>query len=311
MGHASRCVPIIEELIQKNTVVIGVTKKNDFFFRNYFPELKVVYLPSYNIVYSKVLPLWLKLFFQWPAINSVIKREKLELQKLIEHYRFDMVISDNRFGLNSKKTKSVFVTHQLKLKTPLFTWFANALNRSYIHQFDEVWVPDYNEKEKRLSGDLCDASAIKIPVKYIGPKSATSSSACTFNDSEHYEYLFLLSGPEPQRSILEELVFKKVENISGNVAIVRGTTAERKISSARADVFDFVTGQELKQLILDSKTIVCRSGYSTLMDLHLLGKSDLILVPTPGQTEQEYLADLWQRNFGARTVRQKDFDKKF
>lgn len=309
LGHASRCIPIINELKGKNKIIIGVTKKNDFFFREYFPDLEQKQIVSYNVSYSKFLPLWLKLFLQWPSINSSIKKEKQELEKIITEQKIDLVISDNRFGLYSKKVKSVFITHQLKLKTPIFTSVSNWLNKRYIHQFNEVWVPDYEEKEKRLSGELSDSNEIKIPVKYIGPKSALTFPGVKPVNMK-YDFLFLLSGPEPQRSILEDLVFKFAKQANKKIAIVRGSVKSQKREIENADVFDFLSGNQLADLIVNSETVICRSGYSSLMDMHLLNKNKLVLIPTPGQTEQEYLADFWQNKFKARKLEQKEFPEK-
>ncbi|MBL7931118.1 MAG: glycosyltransferase [Bacteroidia bacterium] len=284
-----------------------MTKKNDFFFREYFPDLEQKQVSSYNISYSKKLPLWIKIFLQWPSINTTIKKERKELNKIIVEKGIDIVISDNRFGLHSKKIKSVFVTHQLNLKTPVFKGFSNWLNRKYIHRFDEVWVPDYEEKVKRLSGELSDSSKINIPVKYIGPKTALEIADAITDKKEEFDYLFLLSGPEPQRTILENIIFGFATKTKKKLAIVRGTSEPGPRNIGNAEVFDFVTGNVLKDLIVNSETVICRSGYSTLMDVHLLNKNKLVLIPTPGQTEQEYLAELWHKKFKARKLEQKKF----
>ena len=95
--------------------------------------------------------------------------------------------------------------------------------------------------------------------------------------------------------------------------MVRGTQLEVKrqlaVGSEVLDVFDFPSKEVLKKLILSSQTIICRSGYSTLMDMHVLGKNELILIPTPGQTEQEYLADYWHKQFGTTTLLEKNIQQ--
>lgn len=310
MGHATRCVPLIRALKTDNKVILGVTPKNDFFFRRYFPDLEQKPLPSYPVSYSRVLPLWMKLLLQWPFINAAIRQERRVLEAYVEQLRLDLIISDNRFGLHHVSVTSIFMTHQLTLKSPVFSVLANTINRTYIHQFNEVWVPDYAEKEKRLSGVLSDASHIKIPVKFLGPLSALTSGEENPVPAKRYDYLFLLSGPEPQRSILEKMVMDQLRHLRGAVAVVRGSR-EPVQQQAGLSVFDFVTGNDLRRLILESETIVCRSGYSSLMDLHLLGKQNLVLIPTPGQSEQEYLAEHWQQMFGARVLQQKEFSSLF
>jgi predicted glycosyltransferase len=310
LGHASRCVPIIHELKKNNKVCIGVTESNAFLFDFYFPDLKKVILPSYSIRYSSVLSLWLKLLIQWPKIKRVIKREHLALQTIISEQQIDLVISDNRFGLYSEKVRSIFITHQLNLKTPFFSGIANKLNRNYIHRFNEVWVPDFEEVKSRLAGDLSNSEDIHLPVKYIGPQSALTIST-TQTPQNKFDYLILLSGVEPQRTIMENQCLAVFEKANGKVVLVRGTKYAKIISSENVVVKNFAFGDELKDLVVNAQTVICRSGYSTLMDLCLLNKKKMILIPTPGQTEQEYLANYWKTNFGATVFEQKNFVKYF
>ncbi len=245
---------------------------------------------------------------QWPKINSTIKKEKKILEEIILNHRIDIVISDNRFGLNNKSIHSVFITHQLKIKVPLFSFFANYLNQKYLHRFNEIWVPDYEDKNLRLSGSLSDSSSVKISVKYLGPKSYLSSMQ-TKQTNEKIDYLILLSGVEPQRSILENRLIQQFSNSTKKIVLVRGTEIVLKLKPKNMIVYDFISGQELKTIIVNSEIIFSRSGYSTLMDLHLLNKKNLILIPTPGQTEQEYLANYWKRNFSAQFFNQNEIHK--
>jgi len=310
LGHASRCVPLIHELKKNNRVILGVTELNAFLFDQYFPELEKVTLPSYAISYSKILPLWFKLLLQWPKINKVIKQENDQLHEIVNTYSIDLVISDNRFGLFSKSIESIFITHQLQLKTPLFSIFANKLNKKHIHCFNEVWVPDFEDVKARLAGDLSRSEGIKLPVKYIGPQSALTIST-THKLQNKFDYLILLSGVEPQRTILEKICLRVFKHSHKKIVLVRGSNITAKNSSQNISVIDFVAGDELKDLILHAETVICRSGYSTLMDLCLLNKKQIILIPTPGQTEQEYLANYWKANFGATVFVQKNFAKNF
>jgi uncharacterized protein (TIGR00661 family) len=305
LGHASRCVSIIHDLENNNnSIIIGVTPLNAFFFTQYFPHLQKIEVPSYKISFSKYLPLWLKLLLQWPKINSIIKKEKKILEKIILHYKIDLVISDNRFGLYNKNVKCIFVTHQLNLKAPFFSLFANRINQKFIHRFNEVWVPDYEDENLRLSGQLSDSDNIKIPVKYIGPKSALENVEPE-TSNEKFDYLILLSGIEPQRSILEKLLLEKFAGSTQTIVLVRGSNNDLKMQNRKIKILDFAFGRELAHLIVNSETVICRSGYSSLMDLHALRKKKLILIPTPGQTEQEYLADVWKKKFNARVFKQK------
>ncbi|MBA2613532.1 MAG: glycosyltransferase [Bacteroidetes bacterium] len=309
MGHSTRCMPVIKELVKNNKVIIGVSDLNKFFFEEHFPTLQKINVPSYNIQYSKHLPVWLKVLFQYPKIKKVIAQENKLLEQIIKENNVDLIISDNRFGMYNKNVESIFMTHQLNVKSPFFLGLANKKNKEYIHKFDKVWVPDLENENVRLSGQLSDSKDIKIPVKYIGPQSALKDIELNSTDHEKFDYLILLSGVEPQRSILEEEILKKIKNSKKKIALVRGSKAEFNLINKNITIFDLAYGAELKKLILNADTIICRSGYSTLMDLYTLQKKKMILIPTPGQTEQEYLAYYWKEKFGAVVVLQKNTDQ--
>lgn len=308
LGHASRCVPIIHDLKKNNNIIIGVTELNAFFFEHYFPDLEKITVPSYQISYSKILPLWFKLLLQWPKIRSVMREEKRLLETIITKYKIDIVISDNRYGLYHKSVRSIFITHQLNVQAPFSFGIVNRINKKLIHRFNEVWVPDHKNKDQRLSGQLSDSEDIKIPVTYIGPKSALVGFAENTLTKKN-DILILLSGAEPQRTVLEEILIRKFSRYKGEIVLVRGSASEFKNEVGNMRVVNYSYTNELRDMIVNSETVICRSGYSTLMDLNLLGKKKLILIPTPGQTEQEYLAAHWHQQFQTTVLVQKSIKK--
>lgn len=304
LGHATRSVPIIKQLLKNNTVILGVTPLTKLIFDEEFPELKKIDLPAYNIKYSKVLPLWIKLGLSSPRISRIIAEENKLSEKIITENKVDVIVSDNRFGLHSDKIHSVFITHQLFLKAPVFGGLGNKINQNYISNFNEVWVPDFENEAESLAGELSHGTHIDKNVKYIGPLSRLAD-VITAAEKDKYDYLILLSGPEPTRTELEKELLKLTTKSSKRIALVRGFGF--RVSGLKLDTveaFDLPTKEELKKIILSSKKIICRSGYSTLMDMHLLGKKDLILIPTPGQSEQEYLAEYWKKKFGTEHLPQ-------
>ena len=104
--------------------------------------------------------------------------------------------------------------------------------------------------------------------------------------------LVLLSGPEPQRTSFEQLIIQQLNPLPLTSVLVRGTPGEGPETESKGNlhIFSHLLGEQLLQLMIRAKIVVCRSGYSTIMDLVTVGKK-AILVPTPGQTEQEYLAN--------------------
>lgn len=292
LGHATRCIPIIKAFqLLHYEVIIAADGSSAKLLTNEFPELRVVYLDGYHIQYAstaKGLP-W-KLFLQIPKILSSIKKEHQWLDTIIEKEKIDLIISDNRYGLCTKKIPCVFITHQLLIKTPFknLDRLIQKINYGYINRFTACWVPDASG-ENNIGGILSHPKLLpSIPVHYLGILTRMKRNDET---TMLFDYCFLLSGPEPQRSILENKILKSISKISGSIIIVRGLPESDGFIEVpkNVQVFNHLPTNELSNIISLSKLIICRSGYTSIMELIGLNKK-AILIPTPGQTEQEYLA---------------------
>lgn len=305
LGHATRCVPVIRSLEKENKILLGVTPLTKKIFNEEFPLLEKISIPAYNIRYSGILPLWLKLLLDWPRIRSVIKKEHQLVEEMVRQHKIDVVISDSRFGFFSKQVHSVFITHQLFLKAPLGNRLAQWKNKKYILNFNEVWIPDYERDSESLSGSLSHGKQFHPIIKYIGPQTRLQKINPAIRK---YDYLFLLSGPEPQHGLFRELLAKKAAE-APLLKFVMVSNAPSKVKCDNMQTVMLPDKKRLSELIAESDTVVCRSGYSTLMDLHLFGKKKIILVPTPGQTEQEYLAAYWKEKFKAVVINQAGVSK--
>ncbi|MCE3228632.1 MAG: glycosyl transferase family 28 [Bacteroidetes bacterium] len=305
LGHATRCVPIIHGLKTHYNVLLGVTPITKSIFDQEFPELENIDVPSYNIRYSNILPLSVKLLSDWPRISGIIKAEHKLLDEIISKYKLDAVVSDNRFGLYSKKIHSIFITHQLFLKAPFANSIAQNQNKKYILNFNEIWVPDYEDETKSLSGELSHGKHFHDKVSYVSPLSRLQRQK---NLVPEADYLFLLSGPQPELSNFADILLKRAKEYP-HLKFILVSPEFHKPLSENVECFVSPPKQKLSELISKSKRIICRSGYSSLMDLHRLEKEDIILVPTPGQTEQEYLGKYWQEKFGAVCVAQNKLKK--
>lgn len=313
LGHATRCVPIINEFIlQGANVIIAADKRPLAFLKMEFPDLQFIKFPAYEITYHKKGSFALRMFMILPKLVKGIREEHKILNELIDKYALDIVISDNRYGLWNKKVKRIFITHQIYIKSPLklkfFDWVLFNINKLFIRNYNECWVPDI-EGNMNLSGELSHKNKLPIETCFIGPLTRFKS----FDNklvTEEFDLLVLLSGPEPQRSIFEELVLKELKNSVLNVVIVRGIPDEKlqtDFQRQNIKVYSHLPTDKLQDLIMKSKLILCRSGYSTIMDLAESGKK-AILVPTPGQTEQEYLANYYLSKKYYYSVSQKEFN---
>jgi glycosyl transferase family 28 len=313
LGHTTRCIPIIKELLAQNFEVLAAGDQHqERLLRAEFPNLTFLRLKGYGIRYSKK-NLSLKLISQVPKIMFRIRDEHGWLKEAVTAHNIDAVISDNRFGLYHKKIPTVFITHQLQIKTNLGGLSEKILrnwNYRFINRFTECWIPD-SEGSDNLAGELSHPSVLpKIPVTYIGLLSRFKiyDPFTEFPGSQSGHLLFLLSGPEPPRSLLEDKVINDASHYPGTATIVRGLPSSLSAipSTRMIKVFNHLPSNELRQEIQSAEMVISRCGYSTAMDLVSLGKK-AILIPTPGQTEQEYLAAYLHGQRIAFTVAQKDF----
>lgn len=312
LGHATRCIPLINFLLQSGCKVIiaaeGIQKK---LLETEFPNAIFVHIPAYNIKYTTVKRFFsLKIVLQLPKIFVTIIKEKNWLNAFLKNNAVDAVISDNRYGLFHSAVKSVFITHQLLIKAP-FTFaesIMQKINYSYINKFSQCWVPD----EKgiiNLAGALSHPKKFpKIPVTYIGGLSRLEIQKET---EKKYDLLIILSGPEPQRTWLEKKMLDELKSFDGDVLLVRGLPGNNEMlsSSNKLTIKNHLPAKELEKVISESEYIISRSGYTTIMDICKLQKKS-ILVPTPGQTEQEYLAYHLQKQGWCLAATQKNFSLK-
>ncbi len=306
LGHATRCVPIIHSFLEQGAEVeIASAMAHKNFFAQEFPNLIWHEAPAYDIKYPKHgWQMFFWIFGQKQHIKKIMREENKWLADLCEKQKYTQVISDNRFGFFNKKIKSIYITHQLRIAFPppftIFEKIGETWHKNIMKNFDEIWVPDY-EKFPGLAGKLSHPSYTDKRIKYIGPKSRlTDSQLSTLNSqlsTKKFDTLALISGPEPQRSFFEKYAIKFLTETPGHHCMIRGLPNESEVPDLPFQVFNHLFAADLREKILASRTVLCRSGYSTIMDLALL-KAQAILIPTPGQTEQIYLAKLWKkRNF--------------
>src|SRR4030095_2442531 len=311
LGHATRCVPVIRDLLNNNCELwLAGEGRQEKLLREEFPSLPFLPLKGYRIKYGKS-GLAGKIFLQIPSILRSIKEENKWLKEQVSKYGFEAVISDNRYGLYHEKIFSVFITHQLCIKSSFGKWSEKILqqwNYKFIKRFHECWVPD-EEGENNLAGKLSHPKTFPdILVKYIGALSRFSSFSTLGNGGIKNHLLIILSGPEPQRTILENKVIDQIVNYPGTATIVRGLPGERNIipSTNTIHFYNHLSSEELNREALKAEFVISRSGYSTVMDIAALQKKS-ILISTPGQTEQEYLADHLMKKQFAFCVNQNSF----
>ncbi|WP_435623652.1 glycosyltransferase [Flagellimonas sp.] len=309
LGHSTRCIPIINALlvhghqpyIASDGVALSLLQKE-------FPALPAFELPSYKITYAeKGRNFKVKMIWDSPKVIKAMTKEKKAIKKLVKQHQLDGVISDNRLGGYYKKVPCVFITHQLNVLSGNTTWMSSKAHQNIIKKFDACWVPDV-EGKPNLTGKLGHLKKKKKNLRYLGPLSRFEKK----KKKTVYDLMVLLSGPEPQRSFLEEKLLEELKNYRGDVLFVKGKIEEKQThetldhSKYRLDLYNFMQSKELENAINQSKLILCRSGYTTVMDLAKLEKK-AFFIPTPGQYEQEYLAKRMQKQGLAPFCEQDDF----
>lgn len=328
LGHATRCVPLIRALLRAgHAVVIGATGGGLRLLREEFPDLESFDFPGYPVRYSSgaatLLPV---LLLQLPRILRGMARERSDLAAVLAARGIDRVVSDGRYGVRSRRVPCVFVTHQLFIRIPgrvpgvaFAERVLRSLNERFLRGFAEVWVPDF-PGAPNLSGELSHKAASLPSVRFIGPLSrfhpidkswpassntttiATSTSTSTavaapVPTMPKVDIIASVSGPEPQRTRFEAALRKELAGMGGTRVLVRGLPGAAspgpdgtRIAEGNLNVFDHLEGGLLGRLFATANLVVARSGYTTVMELAGLGVARAVFVPTPGQSEQEYLA---------------------
>lgn len=312
LGHATRIVPIIE-LFQKKgaNIIIAADNTPLDFLKQRFPACIFITLKGFEAKYPKGDNMAFKIALQFPKMIRAAKSAKQHLNEIIKEHKIDIVISDNRYELSSKKVYSIFMSHQLNIQATglqkLFKPLINIIVNRYINKYDELWIPDF-EGNKNLSGKL--SHNIKPPLDnhhFIGILSRFSNFEVD-EKTPKYEIMAIVSGPEPQRSILEN----KLENELLKSGLKSILLCAKPNINTREEIDNLtkvshMDDKEFAHTIMESKLIISRPGYSTIMDLVHFGKN-AIFIPTPGQTEQEYLADMLKQKKHYFSQKQSDFD---
>jgi len=301
LGHATRCIPIIKHLLDLgHNVILGAYGKGKILLEDEFPQLTSVEIDGITMTYQNKGSFALTIGAQILGYLKSIRREHQLVQKIIAEYNIDLIISDNRYGAYSSIVPSIIISHQINILMPKGLQFTSSIVNGWVHKqlkkFNAIWIPDYKGKES-IAGALSNNKFAHQHCKYLGILSRFSngqkSSAVkkTNSSNENIKVLAVLSGPEPQRTKFEELLLEKTLPSNYNLTIVRGLPdAIEPLKHAGVTIINFLNGDDLKTEIENCNIYVGRTGYTTVMDLLCIGKQ-AILVPTPGQPEQEYLGE--------------------
>lgn len=296
LGHATRCIPVIDVLLSDGHHVIIAGNGDSFYLlKEHYPDLSFYELPGYNISYPAGKNASFYALLQTPKILQTIKEEHKTIATIAEREHIDLIISDNRYGVRHNFIKSILICHQIALQAPHSARFMNPvflkLHLRQIEKFDALWIPD-EEGVSNLSGKLSHGISFSVPASYIGILSRFSKfiKKDSIVDNMDFSILVVLSGQEPQRTHMEQELKNKLKGKADKILLVQGKTEKQNIHEEdNITTISYLNSNDLFSALQKADKIICRSGYSTIMDLAVLGKK-AIFIPAEGQTEQEFLA---------------------
>ena len=292
LGHATRCVPIINDCLAKGeNVIIAADGAAAAFLKSEFPNLTHIRLKGWRMRYFWPLPL--AIFLQLPFFGISILLEHCRLQRIIKQNGISRVISDNRYGLWSRNADCTIITHQLYIQLPpwlkLFERPLHAFTVRLLRRFNHICVPDYADVERSLSGALSHGGALDAKVEYIGPLSRFTADCMNEPSLPVPTVLVVLSGPGRQKQRFAKRVLKRLKGTAKRILVVGAEpNLKYQVTDGNTLIVNHLPTQELNSLLKLAPHVIARSGYTTIMDLHQIGRR-AILFPTKGQWEQEYL----------------------
>jgi uncharacterized protein (TIGR00661 family) len=296
LGHATRCIPIIHRLNELgNEVIIGADGDILQLLQKEFPKNAFIPFPGYNISYPKNGNMTLHFLKLLPNIIRTIKSENRYLKQIVEKHQIDGVISDNRFGLYHSSVPCVYITHQLNIQSPFLQKILNFIHHHFIQKYNFCWVPDF--KENGLGGALSKSNKKLKNIHFINPLSRFKDIKLENHTTIKWDVLAIVSGPEPQRSLFENILTEQLSKYNGKCLLIIGKPADKQTNKQlnNLTIVNHLNSVELAREMNQSSVIISRSGYSTIMDVYYLQKK-AIFIPTPAQPEQVYLASYLMKN---------------
>lgn len=304
LGHATRSIPVIRELQQQGAeVFLASSGSAGALLKQEFPILSFHELPGYRPHYPRQGSFLFSMAAQLPKFRRAIQREQREVEALVTNFRIHAVISDNRYGCFSQRVPSILITHQVKVRLMpgfgLVEKLVNAWLETYLNKYHEVWVPD------QPGSGLTDRFMERVrDVRYIGWLSRFPTDA---KPADPFPVMAIVSGPEPQRSLLADKLRTQLRSWPGRSLLVTGQPDKHhSVQDGNVEVVSHLPSSQMEARLKAADLVIARSGYSTIMDLIALRKR-ASFIPTPGQPEQIHLADFIMRSGIAFCQDQKNF----
>jgi len=311
LGHATRDLNLIRGLLSRGCEVTVVStggalrvlkgELGDSCHYLDWPDI-----PS-SVARSSFL-FYLKTTANVPRIMWIWHREKRRVAELLRQERFDLIVTDHRNGLVRSDVRSCFITHSPRYIAPWRDPFMEGIMEWFLARWFapvyKILIPD--DEEGGMSGDMSHKIRFtpREKLAYLG----ILSSAHRRDLPQDIDYFITISGPEPQRTMFADKVLSQVDKLSGKIVIALGTPGGTapKLGN-KIEIYPYLNRDKQEEMLNRAKLVICRSGYTTLMELAEIGRKAL-LIPTPGQSEQEYLAKTLRERGEFYSVRQNKLD---
>jgi hypothetical protein len=300
LGHASRDLPIIRELLRcGHEVTIGASGNALAFLKRECPECSFILFEDYPVPHNNGM-IFLPTYTAYiPTLINAYVSERRKAEKIFSQNAFDLIISDSRSGVYSERIPSIQITHQLHQSLPLIAWPLELLG-VYIQadafsKFERIVVPDNEPDKEALAGKLSRTTlvpSLRDRIYYCGILASVKKEPT----KKDIDYLVVISGMEPQRTALEKILLRQVSHLPGKKVVLLGKPSvdQKKILDDGTEIYSFISGEEKSRLMSRARFIICRSGYTTMMDIAEAGIKNGLFIPTPGQWEQEYLSRYYE-----------------
>jgi hypothetical protein len=275
MGHLTRCLPLIKLFISNNNkVIFAGTSFQCGWIQNECEGIITEKIEGYKITLDSEKPTYWQILSQSAKMIKIFKREQDSAHQLVQKYEADLILSDNRYGFRSDACQNILLTHQLSPPVPKLRSFVSKKITKWVNEFDFCWVPD-----REING-VCkglNETELSIPKIYISWLSRFTKKAV----AKTFDYCFIASGPKPQIELFTNRISGLLQDRNHILIVPFDMGLINQVINPSTS--------ELNALINASETVISRAGYTTIMELQSLAQHS-ILIPTPGQFEQEYLA---------------------
>jgi len=308
LGHATRDTPLIEEILRRGYKldILSTGRALVLLKKKFGNRCRYFDVPSIDAPYPKHKYFVFSFTVSIPEMLFSINQARRLSAKIISKEKYDIVISDCRYDVYDKPNNSYLINHQVRFDCPSFgekaaeKWLASRYKK-----YKYVLVPDFqkNNLTGRLSHNLLYVKGKKL--KYVGILSQVKQRKL----DQDIDYFISISGPEPQRTALEKVMRAKLNKLKGKIVVALGKPEIEKTSSGKnIQIYGYLDSIKQEEMMNRSKFIICRSGYTTVMELTELGNKKVLFIPTPGQTEQVYLAKLYEKKKYFHFVEQQNLD---